>query len=318
MITGFFVILTFFLILASNVNLAASKNIDKSSPAIILPSGYKTPMEEQYTPKLIKIRNNVQLNTLDINSSAKKTLIFVHGDAGSFDYWLPQINFFKDKYRIIAYDRSDCGRSIIKNYDPTYSNSAEDIALLVESLKIGPHVVIGHSRGQEIASVYFAGNPPGLKGFIAEGTGIAISPSSTTFTEAKQRIAENAIEKHNLQLDCYWELESFSVIISSGMGISQNDALNLLKFGCSRWRPSVGIMGGIDTNIATRLKTISIPMLQIDGANYRKNRDRRVTMQQYYKNGRLFLVEEAGHVPHLETFALFNQKVVEFLKEIGF
>ncbi len=166
--------------------------------------------------------------------------------------------------------------------------------------------------------MYFATSPPCLKGFIAEGTGITVSPSSTTYVEAKQRLVDNKTGGQGLKLACYRELENFSGVVAGGMGISQENALNLLKFGCSRWHPAIGIMGGTDTDISTRIKSVPIPMLQIDGANYRKNRDRRVTMQQYYKNGRLFLVEGAGHVPHLETPTIFNQKVSEFLQEIGF
>jgi pimeloyl-ACP methyl ester carboxylesterase len=59
-------------------------------------------------------------------------------------------------------------------------------------------------------------------------------------------------------------------------------------------------------------------MLQIDGAAYRTDRDRRETMQRFFRHGRLVLLEGVGHVPHLEASDEFNRQVERFLAEIGF
>lgn len=100
-----------------------------SHQPLSIPDDYKTLLENEYGTKMVRIRSGVWLNTVDINPSKEKTLIFIHGDSGSFDYWLPQINLFKNKYRIVAYERADCGKSITRDFNPTYSNSAENISL---------------------------------------------------------------------------------------------------------------------------------------------------------------------------------------------
>lgn len=291
----------------------------ESLPEILnLPAGYKTPLEKEYSARFIQVRNNVWLNVIDINPSKNKALIFVHGDAGSFDYWLPQINFFKSRYRIIVYEREDCGKSITKNFQPAYSNSAEDIALMVRKLGIHPHVIIGHSRGQEIAAVYYSINPPELAGFVAEGTGICISPSSQTVKEALKEISRHRAGKIDLRLSCFNGLQKYKELFAKGMALPDDRITELMKYSCANWKPAPGIMGGTDIDISNKLKLISIPMLQIDGANYRKDRDRRQTMQKYYKNGRLHLVQNSGHVPHLEDSSEFNRLLSDFLKQIGF
>ena len=74
-------------------------------------------------------------------------LVLVHGFLGSSKMWEPQINFFKNKFRVITPDLPGFGKSNkIKSY-----NSIQSIAnLLLENLKnkkIDKFHLLGHSMG---------------------------------------------------------------------------------------------------------------------------------------------------------------------------
>ena len=286
--------------------------------ALRLPPAYRTPLERAYGSRLLQVLPDTLLNVVDIGADHPLTLLFVHGDAGSFDYWRPQIEHFKDRYRVVAYERAECGRSIGPVNALTYSTSADHITRLVAELGITSYVVIGHSRGQELAAFHFATAPKGLAGLVAEGTGVTVSPDPTARAEAERAVERHRHGDHDLRMDCLEELSRPVRVFAPAMGVSEPDALDLLKYACGRWRPSVGIMGGPDVDVRSQLARLDLPMLQIDGAAYRPGRDRRQAMQRFFRRGQLVMLDGVGHVPHLEAPAEFNRQVERFLADIGF
>lgn len=283
-----------------------------------LPADYRTPLERTYGSRLVQVRPDTWLNVVDVGVEHPRALVFVHGDAGSFDYWGPQIEYFKARYRVLAFERAECGRSTGPVDAITYSRSADDITRLMSALGINSYVVIGHSRGQEVAAFHFAKAPRGLAGLVAEGTGVTVAPDPAGRVKVARAVELHLRREHDLRMDCYDELEPFVRRFAPAMRMTDGDALDLLKYSCGRWRPAVGILGGPDIDIRSQLAAVDLPMLQIDGAAYRVGRDRRETMQRFFRNGRLVMLDGVGHVAHLEAPAEFNHHVERFLTDIGF
>jgi len=85
-------------------------------------------------------------------------LVLVHGFLGSSKMWEPQVNFFKDRFRVITPDLPGFGKSNkVKS-----QNSIQSIANLLldclEEKKIDKFYLLGHSMGgmivQEMAKKY--------------------------------------------------------------------------------------------------------------------------------------------------------------------
>lgn len=283
-----------------------------------LPADYRTPLERVYGSKLVQVLPDTWLNVVDIGGEHPRTLVLVHGDAGSFDYWRPQIEYFKDRYRIVAYERAECGRSVGPAASLTYSASANHLTRLLHEVGVHSYVVIGHSKGQEIAAFHFATAAPGLVGLVAEGTAVSVSPDPAARSSAERAITRHSLGDEDLRLSCYAELNQRVRMFAAPMRVSPEGARDLLKYACGRWRPSAGIMGGPDVEIEEQLASVNLPMLQIDGDAYRQDRDRRQTMQRFFRNARLVTLVGVGHVPHLEAPDDFNHRVEQFLAEIGF
>lgn len=296
-----------------------NENIAKNwSTDLDLPKDFKNTLIDSYNPSMIQIRENVWLNTLDINPEIPKTIVFLHGDAGNLGYFKPQIEYLKNRYRLVIFERADCGQSKAKNYKFTYSNFAEDIVLLLEKLKVTEHVIIAHSRGQEIGAVYFSKNPKNLKGFIASGTKLFVKPSIENQQFAEKEIKDNNLKFKDLRLECFQQLMTYSDKIRNSLKVDKKIIEEVFKYSCGHWTQSVGILGGIDVDIDETIKKVPIPMMQIDGADYKQDVDRNQTMLKYYLKKELVLIKGARHVPHLETPEEFNKAVEIYLKEINF
>lgn len=74
-------------------------------------------------------------------------LLLVHGNGGSIGTLAAQIDHFKAKYRVIAMDSRDQGRSSDSAEPITYEKMTDDLAALIDHLKTGPVDVVGWSDG---------------------------------------------------------------------------------------------------------------------------------------------------------------------------
>jgi len=74
-------------------------------------------------------------------------LLLVHGNGGSTADFVAQMPFFKKRYRVIAMDSRDQGRSADSPGPITYEKMADDLASLLDHLQVGPVNVLGWSDG---------------------------------------------------------------------------------------------------------------------------------------------------------------------------
>ena len=74
-------------------------------------------------------------------------LVLVHGFLGSSDMWEPQINFFKDNFRVIAPALPGFGNSKAINSCNSIECMAKTILSLLEKKEIKKFNLLGHSMG---------------------------------------------------------------------------------------------------------------------------------------------------------------------------
>jgi pimeloyl-ACP methyl ester carboxylesterase len=74
-------------------------------------------------------------------------LLLVHGNGGSIASLAAQIDYFRDRYQVIAMDSRDHGRSGDSPDRLTYEKMTDDLAALLDSLEVGPVDVLGWSDG---------------------------------------------------------------------------------------------------------------------------------------------------------------------------
>jgi pimeloyl-ACP methyl ester carboxylesterase len=74
-------------------------------------------------------------------------LLLVHGNGGSIADFKAQIDYFRKRYKVIAMDSRDQGRSGDSPDKITYEKMTDDLAALLDHLNTGPVNVLGWSDG---------------------------------------------------------------------------------------------------------------------------------------------------------------------------
>ncbi len=150
-------------------------------------------------------------------------MLVIHGNGGSILDMRRQIEFFRKRYRVIAMDSRDQGRSSDSPDKLTYEKMADDLAALLDHLKTGPVYVIGWSDGGIEALLLAIRHPEKVKKLAAMAANLnpsdkalrpealefirssvkAISPEQLATRQGKReaKVTEMMLSEPNISLD---------------------------------------------------------------------------------------------------------------------
>jgi pimeloyl-ACP methyl ester carboxylesterase len=94
-------------------------------------------------------------------------LLVVHGNGGSIADLGAQIAHFRTRYKVIAMDSRDQGKSADSPDTLTYEKMTDDLAALLDHLKVGPVDVLGWSDGGIEALLLGIRHPAKVKKIVA-------------------------------------------------------------------------------------------------------------------------------------------------------
>src|SRR5689334_21046487 len=94
-------------------------------------------------------------------------LLIVHGNGGSIGDVRNQIAHFRKRYQVIAMDSRDHGRSTDSAEPLTYEKMTDDLAALIDHLKLGAVDVLGWSDGGIEALLLGVRHPAKVKKLVA-------------------------------------------------------------------------------------------------------------------------------------------------------
>ncbi len=106
--------------------------------------------------------NNASLHYID-EGRGPETIVFSHGLLMSSEMFRAQIDFFKSRYRCIAYDHRGQGQSEVTEGGYDMDSLYLDAAALIENLQLGPVHFVGLSMGGFIGMRLAARKPQLLK-----------------------------------------------------------------------------------------------------------------------------------------------------------
>lgn len=105
-------------------------------------------------------------------------LLLVHGNGGSVGGLAAQIEHFKTKYKVIAMDSRDQGRSSDSAEPITYEKMTDDLAALVDHLQTGPVDVVGWSDGGIEALLLGLRHPDKVKKIVSMAANLNPGPDA--------------------------------------------------------------------------------------------------------------------------------------------
>ena len=235
-------------------------------------------------------------------------LILIHGFLGSSKMWEPQINFFKNHFRVITPDLPGFGKS---NKAKSH-NSIQSIAnLLMDCLgekKIDKFYLLGHSMGgmivQEMAKKY--GNK--IVKLICYSTGPRgeMPGRFESVDQSRENLKKKGLEITVKNIAKTWFVRKenakyFDICIEAGKQTSTkaaDDALIAFK----NWN-------GVDT-----LKNIKNETLIVWGDQDKSyNLEQIKTLEKSIKKSKLVIFKNCAHNVHLEQPDQFNNTIRNFL-----
>ena len=235
-------------------------------------------------------------------------LVLVHGFLGSSKMWEPQINFFKNHFRVITPDLPGFGKS---NKAKSH-NSIQSIANLLmdclEEKKIDKFYLLGHSMGgmivQEMAKKY--GNK--IVKLICYSTGPRgeMPGRFESVDQSRENLKKKGLEITAKNIAKTWFVRKenakyFDICIEAGKQTSTkaaDDALIAFK----NWN-------GVDT-----LKNIKNETLIVWGDQDKSyNLEQIKTLEKSIKKSKLVIFKNCAHNVHLEQPDQFNNTIKNFL-----
>ncbi|MBS3945329.1 MAG: alpha/beta hydrolase [Melioribacter sp.] len=97
----------------------------------------------------VKSVDGVEIS-FDMAGNGDTGLVFVHGWSCDKSYWHNQAEFFSDNYKVVAIDLAGHGNSGMNRKDYTMELFGEDVAAVVNHLKLNKVILIGHSMGGSV------------------------------------------------------------------------------------------------------------------------------------------------------------------------
>ena len=236
-------------------------------------------------------------------------LVLVHGFLGSSKIWEPQINFFKDYFRVIAPDLPGFGKSSkIKSLD-SINSMAKIVLELLKKKDINKFNLMGHSMGGMIVQEMAIISGDKINKLICYSTGSIgdIPGRFESIDLSREKLKKDGIEKTANRISKKWFVEGdkakyFYLCNNTNKTTSEEAADNALK-ALKNWR-------GLEN-----LKNIKNKTLIIWGdKDTAYNFNQVDVLNKNIPNSKIEVIKGCSHNVHLEIPEKFNEIVKNFLE----
>ena len=236
-------------------------------------------------------------------------LVLVHGFLGSSAMWKPQIDFFKDNFRVITPDLPGYGKS---NKAKSH-NSIQSISnLLLDCLrekKIDKFHLLGHSMGGMIVQEMVKIGGDKISKLVCYSTGPRgeMPGRFETVDQSRENLKKNGLEITAKNIAKTWFIKGedakyFDICIDAGKQTSMEVAENSLV-AIKNWN-------GVDT-----LKNIKNETLIVWGDQDKSyNLEQIQTLEKNIVKSKLVIFKNCAHNIHLEQPEEFNKTIRDYLK----
>lgn len=237
-------------------------------------------------------------------------VIFIHAFPLNSEMWKPQVEYFKNKFRVITYDIRGLGKSKSVNNQFTMETYANDLISIIEHLKLNNIFACGLSMGGYILIRSFIKNPGIFQGLILADTKAENDNDEVLIN--RSNIIENIKNGKRNEF-----ISSFLPKLINKNNFKE-ELKNILE-SIIKENSDEGICGA-QLAIATRinstkyLNTFNVPVLIIVGEDDEltpvicsKN------MNELIPNSHLKIMKNSGHLSNLENPEAFNNYLIEFI-----
>jgi 3-oxoadipate enol-lactonase len=249
-----------------------------------------------------------------MNWSRDQFCVFLHGIGGSAKIWAAQEESFAASFRPFAPDLPGYGaRPPLAVM--TIEGLAEDVEQAIDKQQLEKPILVGHSLGGMIVQTMLRRRPQGYRAAVLSCTSPAFGNPSGDFQKKfiADRLAPLDAGKTMAELS-----EKF---VGEMMGPDPDPAGRALAIACmgavsaATYRASVRCLIGFDER--ANLGRIKTPVLCLAGEHDRNAPAAMVErMAAKIPGARYVCLPKVGHLPNVEAPRLFDQAVLEFLRDV--
>ena len=235
-------------------------------------------------------------------------LVLVHGFLGSSRMWGPQIDFFKDYFRVITPDLPGYGKSNKVKSHNSIQSMANLLLDCLEEKKIDKFYLLGHSMGGMIVQEMAKKDGGKISKLVCYSTGPRgeMSGRFETVDQSIENLKKNGLEITAKNIAKTWFIKGkhakyFDICIDAGKQTSVAAAENSLV-AIKNWN-------GVDA-----LKNIKNKTLIVWGDKDKSyNLEQIQTLESNIENSKLIIFKNCAHNIHLEQPDQFNKTIKDFL-----
>ncbi len=243
-------------------------------------------------------------------------VVLLHAFPLSRSMWAPQMEALRDHYRVIAPDLRGFGGS--KDFDepPALDQVADDVAGLLDELKVGERIVLGGLSMGGYAALAFARRHPGrLRGLILADTKAEADDAEGKANRerliafAAEHTGRDVLEQMLAKLVAPETMAQHAEVVERIRHIAadQTPAAIIGALKAMRDRPDSG----------PSLSALAVPTLVVVGEKDVLTPPAAAeSLAARIRGAKLVRIEGAGHLSNLEKPELFNAAVRSFLAEL--
>jgi 3-oxoadipate enol-lactonase len=252
---------------------------------------------------------------VDVGPPDALPIVLIHGFPFSHEMWDPQIDFLKDRFRVIAYDLRGHGRSGVSDGQYTLEFFVDDLLGLLTHLKIEKAVLCGLSMGGYIALRSIERNPERVAALI-----LADTQAKADSNEAKLKRSATIKSVKTNGVKAYAEAFVKSVLAPQTL-TSNKTAVEKIRQVIEK-NKSLGICGALlalacRTDTTEGLPGIKVPTLILVGEHdvltppsASQEIHDRIPHSEYH------VIPDAAHLSNLENTEEFNKYVLRFVRTL--
>ncbi|MHB8619972.1 MAG: 2-succinyl-6-hydroxy-2,4-cyclohexadiene-1-carboxylate synthase [Chloroflexota bacterium] len=265
----------------------------------------------------------LNVNGLDFNVEVRgkgPALVLLHGFSGSGESWLAHSDVYSQHRRTIALDVIGHGQSACPSDSDRYTveGAVSDIEALLQLLEASDADVLGYSMGGRVALAFAARAPSRVRTLILESASPGLLDGAERRARARRddELAE-VIEKDGLVgfIDRWEKMPLFAS--QAGLPevvLSRQRQIRLRNRSVGLANSLRGMSVGRQPSFWDVLPDLRMPVLLIAGELDMKFREMAVAMDKLLSNGKVVVIENAGHTTHLEQPRVFDRAVLDFLR----
>lgn len=249
-------------------------------------------------------------------------ILLLHGFTGSAASWEVVTPALSRRFTVIAPDLIGHGQTETSPNWQRYGidQCADDLAALLNELNISSAHILGYSMGGRIALYMALTHPELVRSLILESSspGITEPDMRQERRNSDEQLAAQ-IEQNGIEWFVnYWEnlpLFSSQKRLTEHVRLRQRSQrlLNNLHGLAYSLR---GVGAGVQPSLWDRLQELTCPTLLITGELDTKYCQIASQMMEVIPDGKLEILPDSGHNPHLEASKQFTETVLDFLTSL--